>query len=365
MVLRLIFGLWLALAAQAGAALAGGPVETNMFAVTGVEVDVTDKDANSARTKAIIEAQVKAFFVLAQRLGSSSAVKKLSGLKPDQIGRMLRSLSIEEEHSAPGRYIGKLTIRFLPNKIRKTFGDYGIPVVESQAPPMVVLPVFVTPEGPLMWEENPWRKAWLDLKAEQSIVPVIVPLGDLEDTQLITAQEALDGNGPKLEALQMRYGAKAILVAVAQPADGNGVRAVMSGESPLGRVVFDKIYTAEEGTFEASVALAAQRFQDVMVEKWRSVRLKAIAEQREREIQSRAQSMAVSVPFSSAGEWNGIRSRLVRTPGVSGVDVSTIAGNGAVIRLGYATSFDNLQTALMGSGLRLVQVSGVWVLQPL
>ena len=33
-------------------------------------MDVTDKDAASARTRAIIEAQVKAFYILAERLGS-------------------------------------------------------------------------------------------------------------------------------------------------------------------------------------------------------------------------------------------------------------------------------------------------------
>src|SRR5688572_21834630 len=58
-------------------ARAVGPVETGMFSVTGVEVDVTDKDAASARTRAIIEAQVKAFYILAERLGSSEAAQRL------------------------------------------------------------------------------------------------------------------------------------------------------------------------------------------------------------------------------------------------------------------------------------------------
>src|SRR2546421_8182220 len=145
-VMRLLCAAVMALLAIAGR-LQAAPVETNLFAVSGVEVDVTDTDASAAKTRAIIEAQVKAFQVLAERLGSTEGAKKLAGLKAQQIGRMLRSLSIEEEHSAPGRYIGKLTVRFLPNKVRALFASYGIQIVEDQAPPMLVVPVWKTAQG--------------------------------------------------------------------------------------------------------------------------------------------------------------------------------------------------------------------------
>lgn len=351
-------------------ALAVGPVETGLFSVTGVEVDVTDKDASSARTRAIIEAQVKAFYTLAERLGSPAAAQRLQGLDAREIGRLLRSLSIEEERSGPGRYIGKLTVRFLPNKIRELFSQYGIEVLEDQAPALIVLPLWKTPAGPQLWEDNPWRKAWLDLKAEQSLVPIIVPLGDLDDTSTISAEEAAAGDAIKLETLMLRYEAKAILVAVAEADPSGGIHAVMQGESPLGRVNFDKIYTADDGTLEGAAAAAAKRFDDVMLEKWRSDRVKLAAEARaqaeaEQQASRAATSLAVAVPFSGIHEWNGIRARLLSTPGVIGVDVSTIAANGAVIRLAFVAPIEVLQSELSVGGLRLVQAGGTWVLQPL
>lgn len=351
-------------------ARAVGPVETGMFSVTGVEVDVTDKDAASARTRAIIEAQVKAFYLLAERLGSAEAAQRLAGMDARDIGRMLRSLSIEEERSAPGRYIGKLTVRFLPAKIREVFGQHGIEVVEDQAPPVVILPLWKGPNGPVVWEDNLWRKAWLDLKAEQSVVPIIIPLGDLEDTSAISPDEVLAGDAVKLESLMLRYEAKAILVAVAEPDPQGGIHAIMQGDSPLGRINFDKTYTSEDGTVEGAAATAARRFDEVMLEKWRSVKIKMAAEARARvEAQQQAArpstSLAVAVPFSGIHQWNGIRARLLSTPGVIGVDVSTIAQNGAVIQLAFSDSVQTLQSALSGSGLRLVRAGGTWVLQPL
>jgi hypothetical protein len=366
--LAVILALLVALAP--GPADAVGPVETGMFSVTGVEVDVTDKDAAAARTRAIIEAQVKAFYILAERLGSPEAAKRLAGMDARDIGRMLRSLSIEEERSAPGRYIGKLTVRFLPAKIREVFSQHGIEVVEDQAPPIVVLPLWKGPDGPRVWEENPWRKAWLDLKAEQSVVPIIIPLGDLEDTSAISPEEVLAGDAIKLESLMLRYEAKAILVALAEPDPQGGVHAVMQGDSPLGRINFDKTYTSEDGTIEGAAAAAARRFDEVMLEKWRSVKIKMAAEARaraeaEQQAAHASASLAVAVPFSGIHQWNGIRARLLSTPGVIGVDVSTIAQNGAVIRLAFLDTVETLQAALSGSGLRLVRAGGTWVLQPL
>lgn len=369
---RSLFGAFLTLLILAAPlkAWAVAPVETGLFSVTGVQVDVTDKDAATARTRAIIEAQVKAFYQLVARLGSAEAAKRLEGMDARDIGRMLRSLSIEEERSGPGRYIGKLTVRFLPGKIREVLGRYGIEVVEDQAPPLVVLPLWKGPTGLVLWEDNLWRKAWLDLKAEQSLVPIIVPLGDLQDTSAITPEEAAAGDAIKLESLMIRYQAKSILVAIAEPDPSGGIRAVMQGDSALGAINFDKVYTAEDGTLETAAAAAARRFDDVMLEKWRSVRLKVAAEARaraeaEQQTARTSQSMPVAVPFSGIHQWNGIRARLLATQGVIGVDVSTIAENGAVIQLVFVDTVQDLQQALSGSGLRLVQAGGTWVLQPL
>jgi hypothetical protein len=163
-------------------------------------------------------------------------------------------------------------------------------------------------------------------------------------------------------------------VTIAAPQADNGVHAVMNGDSPLGKVNFDKKYTADEATVEASAALAAMRFQGVMVEKWRSIKQRAVADARAREEEKQQQaaiaapsfeSMSVAVPFSGAGEWNAIRRRIKGTPGVAGLDISTISGTGAVITLSYSSSVQSLRGALQGSGLRLDQIGGTWVIQPL
>lgn len=364
--------VFLAATAAAGPAGAAAPIETNLFAVSGVEVDVTARDAASAKNQAIIEAQVKGFRVLAERFGGEEAAATFEKLTPKDVGKLLRSLSIEEERTGPGRYIGKLTVRFLPDKVRDLFGSHGLAIVEEQSPPLVVIPVWKTAEGPVLWEDNPWKAAWVALRAEQAIVPIIVPLGDLQDTQAISAEEALANDAVKLESVMLRYEARAVLVAVAEAAPEGGARAKMFGETPIGTVTFDKIYRAEDGALDSSLKLAAQRFHGVMIDKWRQTRARLAAEERaRREAERQAalaaagpQHMSVSVPFASVVEWNAIRTRLVRTPGIVGVDVASIAGTGATVRLTYAAPLEDIRGSLAGRGLQLNQIGESWVLEP-
>jgi hypothetical protein len=341
------------------ASVAGFARESTLYTVSNVEVDVIAKDASTAKLKAISEAQVKAFNILAERLGGQDAVTAVAYLSESDIGRMMSSLSIQSEKSGPGRYIGKLSIAFLPDKVREAFAQLGVTYSEERAPRVVILPVWNGPEGPVAWEDNAWRKAWLSLNTENDLVPVLVPLGDLDDSNTITAEEALRGSTVKLESLKLRYEAETVLVAVAEPVGETSIRAVMSGMSPVGAVTFDKTYEGGEGGLDAAAITAAQRFVALLNEMWKAGA--ASGPQHALPVQT----IAVTVPFRTASQWNGIRAQLLSVQGVAQIDVTTIAAGGARIRLGFTSGFGELQQSLAVVGMKLVDIRGAWVLQPL
>lgn len=357
---------FLALAAIVLPAVAGGPVETSPFAVQGVEVDVTSTDATSAKNQALMDVQVKAFFQLLERLGSPELAAQLKEkLKPEDIAPFLRSLSIEKETSAPGRYIGTFTVRFLPAKMQKFLAGYNVNVSAQQADPVLVIPVYRTPEGPKLWEDNPWRQAWIDLKGEQGELPIIIPLGDKEDVDALTAQDALGGDTVKLDAIRKRYDAASLLVAQAEPTE-EGLHVYIEGDTKLGRVNINKVYTpetTEDGTAVAVEAAATLAFQKVLLKAYQTQAAAAAEAKAARD--NTPQSLDVNVPFNSPREWNAIRSRILSTPNVSAVDLSGLDFSGATIRLVYTHSVEELQGNLQRVGLGLSQGEGGWVIQPM
>ena len=349
-------------------ARAAGPVETNIFAVQGVEIDVTSTDAASAKNQALMDVQVKAFYQLAENLGSPELAQTFrEKFKPEDIAPYLRSLSIEQESSAPGRYIGTFTVRFLPDKTRKLFVSYGVTVPESQAESILVLPVWRGPDANQMWEDNLWRKAWLDLKGERGLVPIIVPLGDLEDSEILTVEDALHNDPVKLEAIRRRYDAPSILVAQAQPAEG-GIHVYIEGETRLGKVLFNKIYKSDDGQAQTAAPVAIRKFQSLLEDTYKKRQAQiaaAKAAEEEAKNANRTQSLAVAVPFSSPRQWNAIRSRILAAPNVTGVDVSSLSGDGAVIRLNFTRGLPALQDNMQRVGLSLSQLGSTWVIQPM
>ncbi len=358
---------WLALASLA--ARAAGPVETSVFAVQGVDVDVSEKDAASAKNKALVDVQMKAILLLAQKLGNEEMATEIAKLESKDVLPLLKSLSIEQESTAPGRYIGKFTVRFQPAKIQSLFSRYGVRIAGEQAKPLLLLPVWKDEAGATkLWDDNIWIKAWRDLRLEQDQVPIIIPLGDTDDTTLLTAEDVEKLDGVKLEALKRRYDVKTMLIATAEPVEGGGVRAVMTGTSELGKITFDKVYTADDARLESSAALAAQRFHAVMVEKYKSDKQKAAAAAAAAKAAADAatsHSIPVSVPFGSPSQWNSLRARILSTPGVIGVDVTSLAADGAIIRLMFVGDVRDMQNSIQATGLSLAQYGGAWVIQQL
>lgn len=149
------------------------------------------------------------------------------------------------------------------------------------------------------------------------------------------------------------------MVAYAQPVGEDTVQAVMSGDSPVGKLAFDKTYAAENGGGIAEATqLAALRFHEVMLQRW-----KKLTEERPITRALPIATLPVAVSFYTNDEWTNLRSRILATPGVSSVDISTISQGGAMVQLSYVSAFEQLRQSLWASGLALQNVGGTWVLQ--
>jgi hypothetical protein len=335
------------------------PASADVFTINNVKVDVTAQDAATAKVQAIEQAQLAAFRRLVTRLTPAGSEHLLPEFLGSDVARMMAGMTFQDERTAPTRYIATVTISFLPEYVRNVFFQYNVPYTEEQAPVMLFLPVWNGGDGYVMFDvENPWRDAWVAGDLENSLTPMLVPIGDLTDISTLSPDEAAAGNAVKLEAMTLRYGVANILVGVAERVDASTLTLRLRGETGFGYLDISRSYQAQGGEIEDITAQAAQRIQELLEEAWKNQRAAVTTPT------TLLNSLTVAIPFDSLGEWNAIRSRIQLTYGVGDVQIDSLSARGGIVRVSYDGSLQQLSEELRLNGLLLSEVGGTWVIQP-
>ena len=146
--------------------------------VSGIEVNVTGKTAEEARSEG---------WKLAQR----QAWEALKGPKmgDEQIDSMVSAVVIEREQIGPHRYIAKLGVVF----DRARAGQYlssgtGGSLASNHSAPLLVIPVLHSGGVAQVFEvRGPWQRAWANFQTAASPINYVRPSGSGGDSLLITA----------------------------------------------------------------------------------------------------------------------------------------------------------------------------------
>lgn len=204
-----------ALLASAGFALAqagkGTPKaadagdSSGSFEVSGVEIDVRAKDAESARMGGWRLAQRKAWTMLAQRLtghGSTMGDSALDGI--------VTGIIVEREQIGPNRYVAKLGVLFDRNRAASILGVGG---QMMRSPPMLLIPVQVSGGTHRVFEgSSAFVEGWKRFRVGNSAIDYVRPGGSGPDRLLMNAgQVGRNGRG-WWRAILDQYGADDVLI---------------------------------------------------------------------------------------------------------------------------------------------------------
>ena len=397
-----------AVAATLSAAWAAGD---DVFVVPRVTVQAQADNATAAKTIAQRQGRQKAIEILLRRLtieddwpylpsvGADAETVSPDGPTATVVDRTVIPLSnqtledlesgfeVYNEKSSANTYRAFITYRFKPASVRRLLREAGIPYSEAQTRTALVLPVLQTATGLYLWEENnPWMAAWKVRPYNNELTPMTAPLGDLEDSAVISARQALALNTDALARMAERYSVSQVIVAHAylQQAEGeyklrvrliNGFResAELNDEDDiLNRV---SATGAEEfgGALQgpATNSFNPAKVGDVLAEAWftrPSGNFPTLAEEaievviakhakpwKEQTLidHTEAALLEASAYFRSLDEWAKIRSALISTPLVGSVQVRSLSRNGAEMLIRAYGDPDKLIVAMEAQGLAL------------
>jgi len=335
--------------------------QDDVFTVTDVAVDVTDASATQAREKALLEGQRQAFQRLMQRL-STDANARVPRLDERTLLTLVRSIDVANERTSAVRYLATLTVRFNPTAVREVLTSAGITFTEIKARPVLLLPVYVAGGITVLFEDrNPWREAWAQRPQRETLMPIIVPLGDLRDIADLDAKQAIAGDRMKLDALARRYNAADTVVAVANlsldPVTSKpNVALTVTRHTAIGDQTLVDSFTGETGDRgEALLARAVDWVERELERLWKDEN--AIGPGQDE------RHLTMTVPISSLAEWAEIRRRLSGIGLVRKTDILQVTRQEGRVAVTYVGETAQLKSALAQRELELVEGEGEAVLR--
>jgi len=358
--LGLVVGILALLGGWASSAQAAQP---GQFEVQGITVDVTADSAQAARVQALAQGEQKAFRQLLRRLTLQAYYDRLPDLPSSTITGLIVDFAVAEEKTSNVRYIAKLNYHFNGAGVRSLLDNHDIPYAETVSKPVLVLPVYQAAGALSLWDDpNPWRGAWdhLGAKGAAGLVPMLLPVGDLEDVRSIGAEQAIEGDMQRLEEMATRYGAGDVVVAhgILRMDALAGLPELEAYLTRFGSALQEhtvvKSFQAKPGEdISALLIRAAEALKGQVEDNWKQDNL----------IQAgQAQVLPIQVRVRGLQDWVSVQGRLNGVAIIRRADVVLLRRDEVRLNLHFIGDAEQLALSLDQADLVLWEEAGTWYL---
>jgi hypothetical protein len=380
----------------------------DVYTAPPVSVDATAGSPTLAKDKAIQEGQVKALRALLESMTNPADHGRLPQVSAADAQALVTDFGLSDERTAAKRYLATLTVSFNAEGVDRLLGSMGVEHIAPREAPVLILPLYQTgaSESPQLWEEtNPWSRAWKAAEGlSEGMVPVVLPLGDLEDIATLDAQGALSGDLGAAANLSGRYGAPDVLIVQAVGTEETGLTVLAKGAG-----IFAGLppVTLEPGA--DIFARAIEGVREALNQAWKREALGGYGQGNGAAGYGAAPTATApgwgygepsigGVPpangaangavygntggagsgygapaggvvmlarFGSLSEWVDMRRKLQAIPGLQGLNLQAVTRSQAQLQLAYPGSIEELQRIMLGRGLRMENAGSFWTLERL
>ena len=277
----------------------------------------------------------------------------------------MRDYEVENEKISTTRYSGKYKIRYSKNAFRNAGlqvggmdESTGIMQV-TQNGDTLVLPFIKQGGRTFLWQANPFMKAWVQRRNNNTAGNAIIPVGDVNDVTQIRDQDGLSYDPSKLNAMRIRYQAKQALILLASPNYAPGGRQNVDvglyRVQPYGAELVQQIsvrgYPGE--TEDQLYARIVDQTQKTMTALLGASETATVVDNTQTEYSGPSNKISAQINFASMREWVQTKQALEKSAGVQDIQVRSMSPRSAVLDIQHQGGVENLRSVLAQSGLNL------------
>ncbi len=316
---------------------ASAQARDNVFAVAGVRVDETAANAAAAQQAGFAAAQRQGFDRLLARLTIPAewASRTMPVMDAAAIEQMVLSVDVEEERRSATRYIGRLTVRFDPSRVRTFLRGYNLTVVDTRTAPLLVAPV--APDAP---EETAalWRQVWTQGGYEAELAPLVTAPPQL------TGAPSWPAAQPFAQAAQAASALYATLRVQGATASASLIEIDANARRERG-VVSARIEGADQSALRTALASLADQASARIQNEWKA-RIATGSGQRAR--------VSASALYSDQRQWEQIKDALEGAAQtlISEIRIEAVGRQGALVSFSFVGDRTELAADLNRRGVR-------------
>lgn len=329
------------------------------YTVAKLSVDITAKNAVAAKAEAIAEAERRGLQIVLRRLAPLQAYAQLPALEPSDVEPLISGLSIRSEKYSTTRYIASLDVGFNEQAVKQLLASRNISLDETRAPSIAILPLVIEGDKVKSAGEG-WRQAWLDLDLTHGMTPATV-LAPRPGLDAGTVRAILAGDPGAYASVQGSYSDQPLVIAVGQTVDGGQFTTRLAGADAVGRINFGRTDALDGEDSKAAPHDAAEFALAVLESRWKVMQsggAEAEPVRYEEGVPAAAapaqgepgRNVVALVQFAGLKEWQDIRGRLMRVPGIQALEVNALSARTASVTFDYAGSLGRLQKVLGENG---------------
>ncbi len=307
-------------------AFAGDP-----FTVAGVVVEGEGANAIEAQTEALSGGQVRAAYLLIERLNAKPG-SNTPEITPPVAAKMMRAMSVADEKRSTSRYYGTITVAFNPQAVRSFADANGLALVTQQDGPRLIIPL----SSAGFADDAPWFDEIRSGGYDNNLAPLITLPEGQSYSNFIRADAARSGDINALAQIGRSAGVSKVLLVSST-----------GGTFSLKDIALDTGRTTDLGVARSVTDIAAK-----VDNAWKTRSTAAPA---------RAQQMQLSVLYNSHSEWQRLQRQLNNSRLISSPRLDALSKDGALMTITVNGTMDDLVSELAYDGVEIKSVPNMGV----
>ena len=301
------------------------------FTVKGVPVDASASNAIEAQTLASQDGQLRAAQLLLERvtLETERLARPLPELTPDNVQRMIRAISVDNERRSANRYLGDLSVAFNPREVQSFLRANQLTLISSQARPRLIVPVAIIGDDIAGSAAQGLVDAFQMGGFEHALTPILA----VAEIQAIAPDEG------SLAALASQYGANQVLL----------VEASTTGLDFTANMTDITLNTGQSRVSSVTGVLSVQDLAGQIIGQlendWKAASVTLASE---------ATTSPVTVLYSSHGEWQTLQNAINTSAQIQDARLDALSKDGALMTMTFG-NLDRLRTELQFKGVDVRQ----------